>query len=103
LSHPRNRLDELIHQPVRLSIVAALDAADEVVFSTLRDTVGVTDSALSRQVSLLEEGGYVKVRKGHVGKRPRTWLSLTAEGRDAFQKHLAALRQIVGGLPESRT
>ena len=100
MTHPRAGLDELIHQPIRLSIVAALDAADEVVFSTLRDTVGITDSALSRQVSLLEEGGYVKVRKGHVGKRPRTWLSLTPQGKAAFHKHLAALRLIVGSLPD---
>ena len=63
-------------QPVRFSILAALDAADEVVFGVLRDALGVSDSVLSHQISLLEEGGYVRVRIGHVGKRPRTWLSL---------------------------
>ncbi|WP_370066119.1 transcriptional regulator [Streptacidiphilus sp. MAP5-3] len=31
------------------------------------------------------------VRKGHVGRRPRTWLSLTGKGRKAFETHLAAL------------
>jgi Winged helix DNA-binding domain len=38
-----------------------------------------------------------KVRKGYVGKRPRTWLSLTAAGRTAFDRHLAALRAIAEG------
>ncbi len=47
----------------------------------------------------LEEAGYVQVRKGHVGKRPRTWLSLTAEGRVAFDEHVAALQAIVGASP----
>jgi len=71
--HARHRLDEVIHAPVRFSIVASLAAADEAEFSAVRDTVEVSDSVLSRQVSTLEAAGYVKVRKGYVGRRPRTW------------------------------
>jgi DNA-binding MarR family transcriptional regulator len=63
----------------------------------LRDAIELTDSALSKQVSTLEEAGYVKVRKGYVGKRPRTWLSLTRAGRRAYDAHLAAWRAITGG------
>ena len=103
MNHPRSQIDGLIHQPVRFSILAALDAADEVVFGVLRDALGVSDSVLSHQISLLEEGGYVRVRKGHVGKRPRTWLSLAPEGRKAFHRHLAALRQIVAHVPGALT
>jgi len=95
VNHPRQRLDPLIHQPVRLSIVAALAAADELEFSALRDAVDISDSLLSRQVGQLEQAGYVLVRKGYHGKRPRTWLSLTAEGRLAFDRHVEALRDIV--------
>ncbi|MET9074734.1 transcriptional regulator [Streptomyces sp. NPDC004232] len=29
----------------------------------------------------MEAAGYLKVRKGYIGKRPRTWLSLTPMGR----------------------
>src|SRR6266851_1141525 len=82
--HPRHRLDELIHQPVRFSIVAALAAAQEMEFAFLRDTVVVSDSLLSRYLTQLEEAGYVAIRKGYVGKRPRTWLSLSARGREVF-------------------
>jgi len=95
--HARHQLDEVIHAPVRFSIVAALASADEAEFAAVRDTVEVSDSVLSRQVSTLEAAGYVKVRKGYVGKRPRTWLSLTSAGRAAYEKHLAALRAIAGG------
>lgn len=94
--HPRHRLDDVIHSPVRFSIVATLAGADNAEFSFVRDTVDVSDSVLSKQVSTLEAAGYVKVKKGYVGKRPRTWLSLTAAGRGAFERHLAALRDIVG-------
>ncbi|MBM2616625.1 transcriptional regulator [Actinoplanes sp. LDG1-06] len=92
--HPRHRLDPVIHSPIRLSIVACLAAADKAEFAFVRDTVEVSDSVLSRQVTLLAEAGYVNARKGYVGKRPRTWLSLTAAGREAYGKHLAALTAI---------
>ena len=92
--HPRHRLDDVIHAPVRFSIVAALASVDEAEFRLVRDGVGISDSVLSRQVSTLEEAGYVKVRKGAVGRRPRTWLRLTPKGRRAFGAHLDALRDI---------
>jgi DNA-binding MarR family transcriptional regulator len=96
MSHPRLRLDEVIHQPVRFSIVAALAAADECEFGFVRDLVDVSDSVLSKQATMLEEAGYVAIRKGYVGKRPRTWLSLTPAGRTAFEEHVATLREIAG-------
>jgi len=92
----RGRLDDVIHLPVRLSIVAALAATEEAEFQALRDAVQISDSALSKQVATLESAGYVTVRKGYVGKRPRTWLSLSATGRQALRDHLAALRVIAG-------
>jgi len=95
--HPRHRVDEALTAPVRLSIVAALSRVDEVEFALLRDSIEISDSQLSKQVSQLEHAGYVVVRKGHVGKRPRTWLSISDEGRVALQWHLAALRAIVDG------
>ena len=52
---------------------------------------------MTRRVSTLEAPGYVKVCKGCVGKHPGTWLSLTATGRAAYERHLAALRAIADG------
>ena len=95
--HPRHRLDEVIHAPVRFSVVAALARVTEAEFGWMRDAVGVTDSALSKQVSTLEQAGYVLVRKGYVGKRPRTWLRLSPQGRAAYDQHLTALREIADG------
>jgi DNA-binding MarR family transcriptional regulator len=94
LRHPRHSLDDLFGHPVRFSVVALLAAASRVEFSFVRDHVEVTDSMLSKQVSTLEQSGYVKVEKGFIGKRPRTWLSLTKAGRRTFERHLAALREI---------
>jgi DNA-binding MarR family transcriptional regulator len=92
--HPRHGLDEVIHAPVRFSIMATLSTVDRAEFSFVRDTVEISDSVLSKQVSTLEQAGYVKVTKGYVGKRPRTWLGLSRKGRQAYAAHLAALTEI---------
>jgi DNA-binding MarR family transcriptional regulator len=98
------RLDTVIHPPTRLSIMALLATADEADFAFVRDSVGVSDSVLSKHGSALEAAGYVEIRKGHVGKRPRTWFRLTPAGRRAFTGHVKALQEIVGqaNLPELR-
>ena len=98
-NHPRYRLDEVIHAPVRLSIMSALAAADRADFRFLRELVEVSDSLLSKHMSLLEDAGYVEVIKGYQGNRPRTWFTLTETGRAAFDAYLAALHEIVGTGP----
>jgi DNA-binding transcriptional ArsR family regulator len=89
-------LDPVIHAPVRLQIVSLLAAATEAEFSFVRDSVEISDSVLSKHASALENAGYVHIRKGHVGKRPRTWLRLTDQGRRAFAEYVDTLQQIVG-------
>ena len=56
----------------------------------------LSDSTLSKQAAALEAAGYVAIRKGFVGKYPRTWLAMTPQGRAAFTAHLGALREIAG-------
>jgi DNA-binding MarR family transcriptional regulator len=92
--HPRHRLDDLLINGVRLSVVAALDGLDRAEFALVRDAIEVTDSELSKQVATLEAAGYVRVDKGKVGRRPRTWLSITPDGASAYRAHLTALRDI---------
>ena len=66
------KFDELIHAPTRLSLVSLLAATEWADFQFLRDSAGLSDSALSKQLTTLEDAGYIEVRKGFVGKRPRT-------------------------------
>jgi DNA-binding MarR family transcriptional regulator len=89
------RFDELIHAPTRLGIVALLAASQWADFKFIRDSVGLSDSALSKQLTTLEQAGYVQIRKGFVGKRPRTSATLTPSGRTAFERHVTALQEIV--------
>jgi DNA-binding transcriptional ArsR family regulator len=89
------RFDELIHAPTRLSIVSLLAASEWAEFQFIRDSVGLSDSALSKQLATLEQAGYVEIGRGFVGKRPRTSARLTAVGRAAFEQHVAALQEMV--------
>jgi DNA-binding MarR family transcriptional regulator len=90
------RFDELIHPSTRLSIVALLAAADWVDFAFVRDQLGLSDSALSKQLSTLEQAGYVHIERPVSDHRRRVQARLTPEGRAAFNGHVAALRAIVG-------
>ena len=97
--HPRHQLDDALLTPLRFSVMAALRGDVEVDFSTLRDLLETDDSALSKAISTLSGAGYVAVRKGFVGNRPRTWLTATAAGVAAMRIHVAALQAIAAGLP----
>jgi DNA-binding MarR family transcriptional regulator len=91
-------LNEIIHQPVRLRIMAALvtlSTEDEVDFTTLRELLDVTDGNLGAHLRKLEEAGYIAVKKIFVERKPRTYVSATAEGRMVFNEHVAALELIL--------
>ena len=88
-------LDPLLHAPVRLQIAALLSRVDDAEFATIRKIVEVSDSVLSKQLSMLGEAGYVQLRKATLDGRQRTWVSLTKAGRKAFTAHATALQQLV--------
>lgn len=89
--------DELIHPPTRLSLMALLAATEWAEFGFLKQSLELTDSALSKQVSTLAEAGYATIRKEGAGRRRRTLVTLTAQGRKAFDGHVEALRRLVAG------
>lgn len=97
---PRAEFDDLIHSPVRLRICALLRRTDEVEFAVIRDALEVSDAHLSKNLKLLADAEYLRLRKesapGAGDARKRTWVALTVEGRAAVEGHLAALARIAG-------
>jgi DNA-binding MarR family transcriptional regulator len=89
--------DELIHPATRLSVVALLAATEWADFAFVRDSLSLSDSALSKQLHTLEEAGYLELHKEGGGRKRRTRVRLTEHGRAAFEGHVAALRAIVEG------
>ncbi|MFF8386904.1 transcriptional regulator [Streptomyces kanasensis] len=88
-------LEPLLQHPTRLTVLAFLSGCTEAEFSAVRDYCQVSDSVLSKTAAALEEAGYVTVKKGYVGKRPKTWLAATRAGNKALAGHLASLQAIV--------
>jgi DNA-binding MarR family transcriptional regulator len=102
VSHPALRLDDTVHQRVRLGILAVLEEAKRADFSFLRDALDLSDGNLSRHVQVLEEAGLVRVEKGFEGRRPRTWISATRAGRAALEAELSALRDLISRVDGGR-
>ena len=88
-------IDAVIHERVRLSIVAALAVSPQLSFNELKLMLGLTDGNLSAHSRTLDEAGYIVVDKTFRGRRPYTTMRLTPKGRKAFQRYLTMLRQIV--------
>ena len=95
-----DQLDEIIHQPVRLKVMAALKALparQSIEFVRLRAIVDATEGNLGAHLSTLEKCGYVEIQKQFVGKKPRTSVALSAAGRRAFERYVEHLRGILDG------
>ncbi|WP_240139720.1 winged helix-turn-helix domain-containing protein [Streptomyces sp. MUM 178J] len=87
--------DAVIHAPNRLQICSMLAAVDSMEFSRVRESLGVSDSVLSKHLKVLERAGYVEITKARGASYPRTWIALTHDGRRALAGHIAELRRIV--------
>ena len=93
-----DELDPLIHQTTRLRLMAALcqlEEGDWVDFTALKKELRLTDGNLGAQLVKLEETRYVRVKKGFLGRRPRTQVQATLRGRSAYASYCEALRRII--------
>ncbi len=87
-------LDRIIHEPVRLRIMAMLGGVDTADFKFLISTLGLSKGNLASHVEKLEGAGYVQVTKGFNGKITHTTYALTPKGRKALEKHWTTLDKL---------
>ncbi len=95
-----SEIDKLIHEPVRLSIIAhlaVLEAADALF---LKNQIGLTWGNLSTHLKRLEDAGYIEVLKEFVDRKPVTSLKLTKSGREAFQNYRERMTGFLNELPK---
>ena len=93
-------IDSIIHQPVRLQLMAlltALDPGEVFDFTGLRDLLNVTDGNLGAHLLKLEHAGYILQEKVFEARKPKTFISATPQGRLAYEKHVEALQNIIAG------
>jgi DNA-binding MarR family transcriptional regulator len=91
-------INEIIHQPIRLRVMAALFAMEadaEIDFTFLRDHLKLTDGNLGAHLEKLGAAKYLSLRKAFVGRRPKTFIRLSRTGRRAFEDYIQALHAII--------
>lgn len=98
--HPATTLNEVVHQRTRLGILTVLFEAERADFSYLKSVLDLTDGNLGRHLEVLEEKGLVIITKGFEGKRPRTWATISRDGRQALLAEVGAMKDIVERLEQ---
>jgi DNA-binding MarR family transcriptional regulator len=94
-AHPIHRLDDAVHQRVRLGILAACVGVSKVDFSHLKATLGLTDGNLGRHLETLETAGLIVIERLPEGRRHRTWIKVTRTGRQALRREITALKELI--------
>lgn len=89
------RLDRVIHDRTRLSIMSALAANNILSFTELKAITSTTDGNLSVHARKLEDAGYVHCDKSFAGRTPRTDFRLTAAGRRALERYLDHMEALI--------
>ena len=89
------RLNKAFDNRIRLAVMSTLSVNDSIDFNSMKELLDVTDGNLASHIAALEDGGYVRVTKKFVGKKPQTTYALTAPGRRAFTEHIDALEQLI--------
>jgi len=93
--------NDVIHQAMRLRIMAALNAlapgAASIEFTRLKSLLGATDGNLGAHLETLEKAGYIAIEKRFTDRKPQTRVRMSPAGRRAFAEHVAYLREIIEG------
>lgn len=88
-------LDRIIHERVRLGIIAALGATDSATFNELKQLLELTDGNLSVHARKLEEAGYILCTKSFAGRVPKTEFRITPQGRRALERYLRHMESLI--------
>ena len=90
-----NGLDTVVHGPLRLGILTALQVQGAMDFTSLKRRLDTVDGSLNLHLGKLEEHGYIVSKKGYVGVRPKTTYRITAAGRKAIAQYLTSMKALI--------
>lgn len=89
-------LDPAFEHRARLAMAVLLARHGEISFAGFKQQLDLTDGNLGAQLRRLENDGYVQLRRDFEQRKPVTWYTLTTDGKRALDRHLAALRNLIG-------
>lgn len=88
-------LSDILHQPIRTQIMALLLQVKELDFSSLKQTLSLTDGHMTTHMRALIANGYIIAEKRFVDKKPKTFYQVTPLGKMAFLDYLSQLREMI--------
>lgn len=89
------QISDVVHERVRLGIMAYLADAEVASFSELKARLNTTQGNLSVHLRKLQDAGYVAINKSFVARKPLTRVRLTAAGRKAFVAYLDSIAKLI--------
>lgn len=95
MKNPIENLNKIFDSRIRLGIMSALMVNNEVSYNELKELMQVTDGNLASHLKTLEDTGYVKMRKGFIGRKTNTTYTITKTGEKAFKTHIEALEKMI--------
>ena len=98
MKNPINGLNKIFESRIRLGVMSILMVNEEINFNDLKQMLEVTDGNLATHLVNLEENGFIKVKKGFIGKKTNTTYSITKSGEKAFNEHISALESMIKGV-----
>ncbi len=98
MKNPIDNLNKVFDSRIRLGVMSVLSVNEEINFNDLKELLKVTDGNLASHLSNLEENGYIKVKKGFIGRKTNTTYSITKAGEKAFKEHLGGLENMIKGI-----
>ena len=96
-----NGLDTVVHGPIRLGVLSALQVDGAIDFTTLKQRLDAADGALGIHLRKLEDSGYIACKKSFVGRRPKSTYTITASGRKALRRYLDTMQLLIEALDAS--
>jgi DNA-binding MarR family transcriptional regulator len=97
MKNPIDNLNKIFDSRIRLGVMSVLLVNDEINFNALKELLKQTDGNLASHLANLEENGYIKVRKGFIGRKTNTTYAITKAGEKAFKEHLGGLENMIRG------
>jgi DNA-binding MarR family transcriptional regulator len=92
------KFDRLVHNPSRLAIMSVLAGCESADFTYLLNVTELNKGTLSKQLTALEDGGYIEIQKTFRNKRPNTSARLTADGHKAFKEYRREYKRFIDSL-----
>lgn len=89
------KLNPVLHQELRLSIISFLVNVEWVEFNKLLEVTSASKGNLSVQLKKLETKGYIEIDKSFKNNYPLTKCRITDSGRSELETYVANIKSML--------